>query len=345
MPEFSEKLHVRNFRALLCGVSMLLCLISPVTAQSPARIAIVPIIGDDDGRIAAMLRASGKNLNWLESEMVAYAVRGAGYEGNLNFSRDEARAFGLSLGCDFYLLGKVQNFRRLGEGDLTYYESLAGIYLVESRTGRLIHFAWEQARASSATGAYEVLKQSIATRAPELFARLVAAQDEHLREIKALLPGMEPPIEILPEAVSESSDERQPFFYQRLKPAYTEQAELAGITATVELEAEFLADGHIGQVEIVRWAGYGLEESAIKTLRQLRFKPASRDGKEITIRGLVRYNFGRVPPRQTAPAQAAPPKAGVPSNQKDIERLKQSLQNIMKAGKILGNDPNSQKPE
>lgn len=344
MPGTTDKTGARNFISGLCRVTMLLCLVAPVFAQTRGRIALVPLAGDDDGQIAAILLASGKSLHWLESEAVAYAVRGAGYEGALNFSRDEARAFGLSLGCDFYLLGKVQNFRRLGAGDQTYYESLAGIYLVETRTGRLIHFAWEQARASTAAGGYEGLKQAIASHAPALFAKLVAAQDEHVRDISELLSKREPRIDIRPDA-SESADGKQPFFYQRLKPAYTEQAELAGITATVELEAEFLADGHIGEIEIVRWAGYGLDESAINTLRQLRFKPASRDGKEITIRGLVRYNFGRVPPRQTAPAQAAPAKAGVPSNQKDIERLKQSLQNIMKPGKTPGNDPNSQKPE
>ena len=67
---------------------------------------------------------------------------------------------------------------------------------------------------------------------------------------------------------------------------------------------------------MVKWAGFGLDESAIATVKKLRFKPAERDEKKLTIKGLVRYNFRR-------PLSQA-------EKQEEIERLKRSLQNINK---------------
>jgi TonB family protein len=111
---------------------------------------------------------------------------------------------------------------------------------------------------------------------------------------------------------------QQPVFYQRLKPEYTKEAEWAGITATVELEAVFQADGQVGEVTVTRWAGFGLDEAALATVRKLRFKPAQQAGKEVTIRGLVRYNFRRPP--------------SVAERQAETEQLKRSLRELKSFG-------------
>jgi TonB family protein len=55
-------------------------------------------------------------------------------------------------------------------------------------------------------------------------------------------------------------------------------------------------DGEVKDVEIARWAGYGLDESVLKTVKQLHFFPAMRDGVAIPMRVLLRYNF-RKPPK------------------------------------------------
>ena len=49
--------------------------------------------------------------------------------------------------------------------------------------------------------------------------------------------------------------------------------------------------GEVGRVEIARWAGYGLDESVLATVRQLHFFPAMRNGRAIPMRVLLRYNF------------------------------------------------------
>jgi len=55
---------------------------------------------------------------------------------------------------------------------------------------------------------------------------------------------------------------------------------------------------------------------AIATVRKLRFKPAMQAGKEVTIRGLVRYNFRRSPT--------------LAERQEEAERLKRSLRELKK---------------
>src|SRR5262249_1074188 len=83
----------------------------------------------------------------------------------------------------------------------------------------------------------------------------------------------------------------QPVFYERLKPQYTIEAQLANVTATVEIEAVFRDNGQVTDLEIIRWAGFGLDESALQTAARLRFKPAERNGRPVSVRALVRYNF------------------------------------------------------
>jgi TonB family protein len=51
------------------------------------------------------------------------------------------------------------------------------------------------------------------------------------------------------------------------------------------------ADGEVRGVDIVRWAGFGLDESAVATVKQMHFFPAMRNGTAIPMRVMLRYNF------------------------------------------------------
>ena len=79
-----------------------------------------------------------------------------------------------------------------------------------------------------------------------------------------------------------------------MKPEYTPQADSSDISATVEARVVFKSDGQVGDIEIIMWAGFGLDESAAAAIRQLRFKPATRDGRPVSVRATVRYNFRRL---------------------------------------------------
>jgi TonB family protein len=89
---------------------------------------------------------------------------------------------------------------------------------------------------------------------------------------------------------------RLPRPYRRVRPEYPASAARAEAEATVDVVADVGADGEVGELQIVRWAGFGLDETTIATVRQLHFFPAMKNGTPIPMRVLLRYNF-RKPPR------------------------------------------------
>ena len=285
--------------------------------QSPIRLAVIDFVGDDGGELSAVLRQSVKaEFELLDGDLVRAAMRGADYSGSLNLSRDEARGLGQSLGCDFFVLGKTLSTRRVAgaSGEEVYFETLAGLFFVEARTGKLTLFSFESAKSVNEQQSKERLKEIVKNAWPRYAEAMLAARRLNAAAIENLQP-LPPAVEVMTDDLAATGVE-QPFFFQRLKPDYTEQADLAVVTATVELEAVFGEDGRVGEVEVVKWAGFGLDESAVATVKKLRFKPAERSGKKLTLRGLVRYNFRR-------PLTQA-------ERQEEIERLKRSLRDIKK---------------
>lgn len=327
--------HATAFRAA-CGALLFFALLAVVPlasaarAQTAVRLAVVDLLGDERGELTALLRSSAQlSFELLDADLIRAAARGSGYAGSLNLSRAEARALGQSLGCDFYVLGKVQVARRLAAGEQFYFDALAGLFFVETRTGRLLLFAFERAQAPHELDAQAQLKELIKRGWARYATAIVTVRAQQDAAITNLTPAENRVSEVLTDDAP-APGTQQPVFYQRLKPAYTEQADLAGVTGTVELEAVFGADGHVGEIEVVRWAGFGLDEAALATVRQLRFQPAARDGKPLTIRGLVRYTFRR-PLTQAASPQAASPE--------EIERLKRSLRELQYPKSIPGQRP------
>ena len=84
---------------------------------------------------------------------------------------------------------------------------------------------------------------------------------------------------------------RAPRAFRRLKPPYPETAARAEAEATVDALVDIDARGEVGRVEIVRWAGYGLDQSVVDTVKQMHFFPAMRNSVAIPMRVLLRYNF------------------------------------------------------
>lgn len=297
-----------------------------VRAQTPIRLAVIDFVGDQNREFSGLIREAAKlstgEIELLDDDLVRTAASGAGYAGSLNFSRDEAKALGQSLGCDFYILGKTLAARRLTgvKGEQFYFEALAGLFLVEARTGKLILFSFESGKAQTEIQAKDQLKEILKQAWPRYVGAMFAAQKLQQAAIEKLEPAP-PAIEVLTDDLMATGTE-QPFFFQRIKPDYTEKADLANIAATVELEAVFREDGTVGEVEVVRWAGFGLDESAVATVKKLRFKSAEREGKKLTLKGLVRYNFRR-PQSQAAQSES--------ERLEEIERLRRSLRNVKKA--------------
>jgi TonB family protein len=71
----------------------------------------------------------------------------------------------------------------------------------------------------------------------------------------------------------------RPFILSKAPPLYNEQARRERINGTVLLSVELRADGYIGEVEIVKGLGHGLDERAADAARRTIFLPAVKDRK------------------------------------------------------------------
>jgi len=57
------------------------------------------------------------------------------------------------------------------------------------------------------------------------------------------------------------------------------------------LEATFAADGYVANITVTKGLKDGLTERAIEAARNIRFFPAEKDGKPVSQRMMLVYNF------------------------------------------------------
>ena len=75
------------------------------------------------------------------------------------------------------------------------------------------------------------------------------------------------------------------------EPVYTEAAKKRGIVGTVILKVVFSASGKVTNIRVVQGMPHGLTERAIVAARQLKFIPATREGKYVSLWMQLEYNF------------------------------------------------------
>ena len=120
---------------------------------------------------------------------------------------------------------------------------------------------------------------------------LKKAQQDETSQLQIGAETDTPLIEEAPATENEQSGLRLPRPYRRLRPAYPDSAALADAEGTVDVLLDLDKEGEVRRVEVARWAGFGLDEATVNTVRQLHFFPAHRDGVPIPMRVLLRYNF------------------------------------------------------
>jgi TonB family protein len=74
-------------------------------------------------------------------------------------------------------------------------------------------------------------------------------------------------------------------------PGYTESAKEEHLEGTVVLAVVVGAEGLPHDIRVTRAIGKGLDEEAIDAVRQWRFKPATKDGKPVTVVISVEVTF------------------------------------------------------
>ena len=300
-------------RTILWKVALIICVHSAAAAAYPGqteprvRVAVLDFGPSPTGaRAAEIVRqalvkdqlAIQSGLVLIDRNLAVVAARGNGFQGSLNLTTEAARDLGAAIGCDFFIIGDADTVRRLPSSGAAYFESYAAIFIVSARSGRLISWQRPLERRDSPEAAEQALLQRLETGDANNYrvSILRALQDEKAARVAA--------VENPPEAIEEMSDNdgekagdtRAPRPYRRFKPAYPDSAARAEVEAVVDVLVDVDAGGEISRLVISRWAGYGLDESVIDTVKQMHFFPAMRNGRAIAMRVLLRYNF-RKPPK------------------------------------------------
>jgi len=295
-------------RAPFVILALLLCAAAAAGAAvrgRPATLAVLDLgASETGGRVAEHLakRLAGAGgatrVVVLDRGLARSAARGVGYAGSLNLTLAEARDLGAAVGCDFYLTGDAQVVRRSSSARPVYFEAYATLFLVSARTGRLVSWARPAAEADAPERAEAALFALLdGGETARLLSSIAAA-----RAAEAAGPqprGGEAGEDLLDLTSGETFEGlREPAPYSRRRPAYTEAASRAEAEATVDVEVEIGADGRVGRIRVVRWAGFGLDEEVEATVGRMSFRPATVGGEPRPSRVLLRYNFRRPPPEK-----------------------------------------------
>ena len=273
-----------NFVIFVC------CLFITFSEVHAQRIAI--ITPDENTQSLAvkdkLANSLSKNHKIINGDLAKSVFQSTAFENPFNLTTEESQNFGNAAGCDYFLLLKAENLRRTSFEKAEYYESYLTLYLVSSRTGRLIFWKLKNAEDGNPTSADQKLFALINDLSTEISTNISLAAKNEIIEV---LPNV---AELPDENSPESKNFRSPLPYRRIRPNYTATASTYGVKATVDALVDLDENGNVMRIGIMRWAGYGLDESVIKTINEMQWRAASRDGKALPIRVLLRYNFKKV---------------------------------------------------
>src|SRR5687768_7365508 len=289
-----KHLAVATFLACLTCVA--------VNAQVNARPIEIAVIGFGESQTARKVTEQisesfrANQFRIIDSDRARAAANGVGYTGSLNLTLEEARNLASAVGCDYFITGDAQTLRRSPSTSPVYFESYASLFLVSARTGKLVFWERQEFRRPTAIDAERTLLNVLSAASTlERYQNTIRRIAEEERNFRATaIDRSAPVIELMPDA-EPSNGVRAPRPFRRPKPPYPDAAAHDRVEATVDVLVDIDANGKVGQIEIARWAGYGLDESVINTVKQIDFFPAMRDGVAIPMRVLLRYNFRKPP--------------------------------------------------
>lgn len=225
----------------------------------------------------------------LDSSLSETAFISVTIENAFNMTASEAKRIAAVVGCDYFLMIRTGSLRRSSFEKAEYYEAFSVLYLVSGRTGRLVFWDLRSLESDSTIEAEKLLLRS----AEDVSIKIAGKMMEAFNVEKAEKPGTY--IEEVP--LNNSANDktfRPPMPYKRIKPEYTRTAYLYDAKGTVDISVDIDQNGAVKGTEIVRWAGYGLDEAVIEAVRKMNWRPAERGGKTLPMRVLLRYNFTKI---------------------------------------------------
>ena len=83
----------------------------------------------------------------------------------------------------------------------------------------------------------------------------------------------------------------RPDIYYKENAKRTAKAREHDIEGTVALSVIFGADGELSDLLVLKGLPYGLTARCLEALKKIRFRPAMKDGKPVSVRSSIEFNF------------------------------------------------------
>ena len=83
----------------------------------------------------------------------------------------------------------------------------------------------------------------------------------------------------------------RPTILYKEKAEYTQEAKDNKVEGTVVLSVVFGVDGQIGDIRVIQGLPHGLTQKAIEATSKIRFEPAMKDGRPVSVRGNLEFMF------------------------------------------------------
>lgn len=243
---------------------------SPKTAESSAKATQ----NEDPDYVEGMRALSDKDYKTAINSFVRYTER----------KPDDFKAhynLGLSLYGAKQYADAIATFRRASEIDpenVAAHYQIGKSYLAISEHGQvLVQFLWLREKDETAAETLlDMLPQSVIDTyqlPPSPTSKVLAKKSANTQEVLPMKADLRPEI----------------IYRERAK--YTELARANRVQGNVALSMVYTKDGEITDIRVIRGLPDGLTLSAIKAAQVIRFKPATKDGKPVNVRGTVEYNF------------------------------------------------------
>ncbi len=82
-----------------------------------------------------------------------------------------------------------------------------------------------------------------------------------------------------------------PTVVSKIEPEYSDEARDVRVESNVVARLVVSEDGSPIKIQVVRGAGFGLDENAIEAIKSWRFKPGMKEGQPVPVMANVQVNF------------------------------------------------------
>lgn len=124
-------------------------------------------------------------------------------------------------------------------------------------------------------------------RVKQFFASIMFGKKAESFEV---LEGTSPDDDV-GEIVSGKEVDKKPRLIEKPEPTYTDKGRGAQVEGTVILKAVFSANGKVTNIRVVASLPFGLTERSIAAAKKIKFVPAMKDGKNVSMWIQLEYNF------------------------------------------------------